>query len=294
MCQNPANSKDGRKTPEVLFERDSFYLWNVLMENGDLSYVMSEHDKYFVEFTDLIGKEKKKWQTRLGTTNIPKFIATIDYVGGGRPKPEKLNEISSNSNLLQWLKKRNMDVALIIKLVKGQLLPKNENGEDVFSQAYPAGLSKDKSPFSNPAPSRQIPYNPPTNPQIQGFQTSVLNKAMSLTQRTMSLQSAEDPDVQNLILDDSDAQLALFLSKTLTNAIMMYRQGPGPIGPPRNPGSIGPLRGRGEPSEIYPEGGLGRGSFSGRGEGLYGLSKPLLDYPMNGVEPPPKRKFEAW
>jgi hypothetical protein len=30
--------------------------------------------------------------------------------------------------------------------------------------------------------------------------------------------------VRLLIQDDSEAQLALFLSKTLTNAIMMYRQ----------------------------------------------------------------------
>ena len=43
-------------------------------------------------------------------------------------------------------------------------------------------------------------------------------------QRTMMLQSPEDPEVTNLIQEDSEAQLALFLSKTLTNAIMMYRQ----------------------------------------------------------------------
>ena len=41
----------------------------------------------------------------------------------------------------------------------------------------------------------------------------------------MLLQSPEDPDVTNLIQDESEAQLALFLSKTLINAIMMYRQG---------------------------------------------------------------------
>ena len=41
----------------------------------------------------------------------------------------------------------------------------------------------------------------------------------------MMLQSPEDPEVTNLIQDDSEAQLALFLSKTMTNAIMMYRSG---------------------------------------------------------------------
>jgi len=63
----------------------------------------------------------------------------------------------------------------------------------------------------------------------------------------MLLQSPEDPEVTNLIQDDAEAQLALFLSKTLTNAIMMYRQGgPGPIGPPNSkPGPIGPPRSKG-------------------------------------------------
>ena len=62
--------------------------------------------------------------------------------------------------------------------------------------------------------------------------------------------------------DDDEVKLALFLSKTQTNAIMMYRQGgPGPIGdhhsplrahvapspgPPSNkPGPIGPPRSKG-------------------------------------------------
>ena len=49
-------------------------------------------------------------------------------------------------------------------------------------------------------------------------------QAEQLVQRTMMLQSPEDPEVTNLIQEDSEAQLALFLSKTLTNAIMMYRQ----------------------------------------------------------------------
>ena len=279
------SSKDGKKAPDVLFERESFYLWNVQMSKGDLNYVMSENDKYFVEVTDLIGKEKKKWQTRLGTLNIPKFIATIVYVGGGRPKADKLKEeISSNSNLMQWLKKRSMDVKLLERLVTGQLLPMSGK-EDVFSQAYhqpPA--AKDKSPFSNS--SMQQPRQPVQNT----FQSNVLNKAITLTQRTMSLRTPEDPDIRNLIQDDSEVQLAMFLSKTLTNAIMAYRQG-GP-GAGRNPGPIGPPRpGNGrEVNDFYGDSGMNRNSNM---SGLYGLPKPSLDYYGNGsMEPPYKRKYE--
>ena len=116
-----------------------------------------------------------------------------------------------------------------------------------------------------------------------------MRQAEELTQRTMLLQSPEDPEVTNLIQDDAEAQLALFLSKTLTNAIMMYRQGgPGPIGPPNSkPGPIGPPRSKGgmrggrgaEFNEFYADSSLagGRGG-AGRGGGLYGLSEPLLQY----------------
>ena len=63
-------------------------------------------------------------------------------------------------------------------------------------------------------------------PQIYLAMTSMIDilQAEQLVQRTMMLQSPEDPEVTNLIQEDSEAQLALFLSKTLTNAIMMYRQ----------------------------------------------------------------------
>merc|ERR1712029_1170676 len=100
---------------------------------------------------------------------------------------------------------------------------------------------------------------------------------MGLTQRTMMLQSPEDPEVTNLIQDDSEAQLALFLSKTLTNAIMMYRQGgpsAGPIGPPRGKGGSGRGRSGQDFSEFYAD-----SSMSGR--------------PGN-MEPPFKRKYEDW
>jgi len=296
LCQNPANSKDGRKAPEVVFERESFYLWNIHISKGDLSYLMNESDKYFVEVTDLVGKEKRKWQTRLGTDNIPKFIATMVYVGGGRPKLERLSDdISSNCNLVQWLKKRDLESSLFRGLVAGSLPPKKD--EDVFSSAYQMGNGKEKSPFNNPGQSRRPPsFNQPsTTPE---HRAGILNKALNLTQRTMTLATPEDPDVQNLIQDDADAQLALFLSKTLTNAIMMFRQGgPGPIGPPTGkPGPIGPPRGggrRGELNEFYADN-MNRG-VSGRSEGLYGLSKPLLDYQGNGsLEPPYKRKYEDW
>ena len=57
------NSKEGRKAPEVLFERESVYIWNVQLASGDLNYVLQENDKVFVEVADLLGKEKRNGRT---------------------------------------------------------------------------------------------------------------------------------------------------------------------------------------------------------------------------------------
>ena len=181
--------------------------------------------------------------------------------------------------------------------------------------------AKQNSPFNNPglqAGGSMRPMgggwaglgmNSGGNLRRSEFANPIMRQAEDLTQRTMMLQSPEDPEVTNLIQDDSEAQLALFLSKTLTNAIMMYRQGgppasAGPIGPPGNkPGPIGPPRGKGgagrgartDFTEFYASSSIsGRGG--GSGGGLYGLSEPLLQYQPNhaSMEPPFKRKHEDW
>ena len=323
------HSKEGRKAPEVLFERESVFIWNVQITNGDLNYVLQENDKVFVEVVDLLGKEKKKWQNRLGSPQVPKYIATLVFVGGGRPKAEKISEdFTKNSNLVQWLNKRNIDIGLFSRLIAGNLPLKTlqSGGEDMFSQDYPnisgySGLAgqkpKQSSPFNNPGLQQGggirtmgggwsgPGMNSGSSLRRSEFANPIMRQAEDLTQRTMMLQSPEDPEVTNLIQDDSEAQLALFLSKTLTNAIMMYRQGgpsasAGPIGPPGNkPGPIGPPRsgaGRGarsgqDFSEFYAD-----TSMSGRGGGLYGLSEPLLQYQHShaSMEPPYKRKYEDW
>ena len=71
---------------------------------------------------------------------MPKFIATMVFVGGGRPKLEKMSEdFTKNSNLVQWLNKRNIDIDLFTKLIAGKVPVKtlDTGGEDMFSQDYP-------------------------------------------------------------------------------------------------------------------------------------------------------------
>ena len=114
-----------------------------------------------------------------------------------------------------------------------------------------------------------------------------LTRAVNLTQRTMQLRTPEDPEVGQLLQDESDAELAIFLSKTLTNAILMYRgtqighvnpnNPPGPIGPPRSS-----QRGRGELNDFYVEAGGRVGGGGNSVKGLYGLSTPLLDCQRDG------------
>jgi len=338
------NSKEGRKAPEVLFERESVYIWNVQLKSGDLNYVLQENDKVFVEIADLLGKEKKKWQNKLGTISVPKFVASLVFVGGGRPKADRVNEdFTKNANLVQWLNKRNIDISLFSRLIAGKLPQKTleTTGDDLYSQDYPnpggsyqnTGMLKQKqaTPFNNPVLVGSSLSRPHTGswghgPSISNtmksnaFANPIMRQAEDLTQRTMLLQSPEDPEVTNLIQDDGEAQLALFLSKTLTNAIMMYRQGGpnvGPIGPPGNkPGPIGPPRGKGgnvrggrggqDFNEFYADSAISGRGGAGRGGGLYGLSEPLLQYHNSqhspgqhfssnaSMEPPFKRKYEDW
>ena len=179
----------------------------------------------------------------------------------------------------------------------------SSNGHNSWSQhCTMSAVSRPRSEFANP----------------------IMRQAEELVQRTMMLQSPEDPDVTNLIQDDADAQLALFLSKTLTNAIMMYRQGgpspgAGPIGPPghNKPGPIGPPRGKIGSGRVGGRQGQDRGqgrqqtdfsefyadtSMGPRSGGLYGLSEPLFQLQGggggqgfgSGMEPPYKRKYEDW
>ena len=147
------HSKEGRKAPEILFERESVYIWNVQISNGDLNYVLQENDKVFVEVADLMGKDKKKWQSRLGSVQVPKFVATLVFIGGGRPKAEKVGEdFTKNSNLVQWLNKRNIDIELFSKLIAGKVPIKtlDTGGEDMFSQDYPNGSGAGVASFTNP------------------------------------------------------------------------------------------------------------------------------------------------
>ena len=53
---------------------------------------------------------------------------------------EKMSEdFTKNSNLVQWLNKRNIDIDLFTKLIAGKVPVKtlDTGGEDMFSQDYP-------------------------------------------------------------------------------------------------------------------------------------------------------------
>ena len=208
----------------------------------------------FVEVADLIGKEKKKWQNKLGNQAVPKFIASLVFVGGGRPKAEKVTEdFAKNANLVQWLNKRNIDVATFEKLLGDKLPPKvlPVEGEETYGQDYtstasftnlalasPGGLPLHRGPrkegggLGNGVSALQYPgpgagggwghhatggakggaFANPIMRQVTKI-SSVLRRvrlavwqAEDLTQRTMLLQSPEDPEVTNLIQVKSSRQ----------------------------------------------------------------------------------------
>lgn len=69
------------------------------MTGGDLNYLVKEGDKVFCEVTEIVGKDRKKWQTILQSCptgqvqSVPKYMATMVYIGSGRPKAAKLNSV---------------------------------------------------------------------------------------------------------------------------------------------------------------------------------------------------------
>ena len=67
---------------------------------------------------------------------------------------EKMSEdFTKNSNLVQWLNKRNIDIDLFTKLIAGKVPIKtlDTGGEDMFSQDYPniGGFSTNGSGTGN-------------------------------------------------------------------------------------------------------------------------------------------------
>lgn len=132
----------------------------------------------------------------------------------------------------------------------------------------------------------------------------------AMIKRVMKCTSPEDPNVRDIITSSDDLQLALFISKSLTSAIMHYtrdaenRAGTsGPIGQPPPPlHQMPPM----EPQNMYAESAYldseePLSNFQNRG--LCGLREPLLNYDIRHrrrsgeqfrnewVEPPFKRKF---
>ena len=49
-----------------------------------MSYLLHEGIKVKCEITEMTGKQKKMWQTRLGSKTIPNYLAQLVYIGGGR------------------------------------------------------------------------------------------------------------------------------------------------------------------------------------------------------------------
>ena len=63
-----------------------------------MSYLIHEGIKVKCEITKISsGRQKKMWQTRLDSQNIPNYLAQIVYIGGGR----WANKISSAKCIFQ-------------------------------------------------------------------------------------------------------------------------------------------------------------------------------------------------
>ena len=213
-----------------IFEANSVFLHTVHFSQGDLQYIFKENvEKVTVETTEFSGgKERKKMYAkvkscleRLSSMPPPAHYAQLVYVGS-RPKAtncclsEPLSEmqVQHTPNLKLWLGKRNLTCSFFSSLIKGLIPPKATH------TSTPAEEKKMDQSESETIDEKPKVEGPPNVPQ------EVVNETMSLTNalvsRVMKCTSPDDPAVQNVITGSDDLALALFISKTLSKAVMHY------------------------------------------------------------------------
>lgn len=305
---------------DVLFERDSVYIWGVHFRKGDLKYIFREGDKVFCEATEISGREKKKWQAKLGIQSIPKYMATIVFVGGGRPKSNNpklcdMEELESNTNLMQWLKKRNVEMDLFKKLLDGNLCPHEAaqapghqanamHTQDACSSCgtWPSSSTSapiPKAPFTGVYSSNEPSHfdfrmsnfeltrapPPPLPVKTVPMENPLMSQAEALIHKVLSCTSTNDENARNLIQNERELSIAEFICKTLGTAVQSYRQKTETAnatlhnrnGPPPD------IRhGPPPPGPIAPPPRMSMGSSASNlplnGGGLYGLQQPLLEF----------------
>ncbi len=243
----------------MLFERDSVYLWNVHWSHGDLNYLFKKGQYVFCEVIEVSSKAKKKWQSKLGVVNIPKFCASLVYIGGGRPKchdPSEafLEKLEANKNLQQWLTRRGIGLPFFKSIVDGQVPPPPREQES--QQLMPAELQmhhmgRELSPMSTGSqssfvgtiseapplvkrhhnhgrwPSEPVSQRPQQHQQghleQDNLENPIITQAKALLSRVMTCTSPEDPRVETLLKNESEVRLALFVSKTMEAAVEAFR-----------------------------------------------------------------------
>ena len=265
---------------DIVFERASVFLWNVNISNGDLNHVLKVSDRVFCEASEIIGvKERKKWQLRLNSDRIPKYFATLVYVGGGRPKGiipqlQSLHGLQNNTNLIQWLQKRSLDIELFHKIISGEAELKKCNLFNPTTSSFMdtnstwVGSHQERPP---PVPvGAERKQKILANNDKEEFDNPIMSQAKELIVRVMSCSKPTDPKVGTVISKESDVDLAIFMCKTLERAVQVYHA------------SKEQLRNQ-LPSNSCHENdqtniALGKEDMTPRNACLFGLSEPLLPY----------------
>lgn len=307
----------------VVFEANSIFLHTIHFQRGDLSYVLKEGDRVTVEVTEFSGgKERKRMYSKvktclekLSSSPLPCHYALLTYVGS-RPKPINCCpdpaptefDVEHTPNLKLWLTKRNITCGFFSSLIQGLAPPKRVSSENTSSRK--ASLITSSSSTSSILLMDEL-EGPPNVPKEVIEETMAQTNAM--IKRVMKCTSPDDPNVRDIITSSDDLQLALFISKSLTSAIMHYTRDTentagtsGPIGqplppPPLHQMPMAPQNTYAESAYIDTEEPPCQSNFQNRG--LCGLREPLLNYDIRHrrrsgdqfrnewVEPPYKRKF---
>ncbi|CAB4068001.1 LRR1 [Lepeophtheirus salmonis] len=194
---------------DVLFERSDFYLFNVCLKNVDISKLLKEGEKIFCEASEIIGRDRKKWQARLGVSRVPNYSANLVWLSS-RPKATDANyDYTYNNNLIQWLRKRDCSMETFQSYVDN-IPPSPKALELTYND------NSDEFAFKRHVKVEKIEYDEDSN---------IVDLGNSLVKKIIKCNSSDD-GLHSVITTETELNLAIFLHDSLKKAISFKRCGP--------------------------------------------------------------------
>ena len=170
-----------------------FYIAGVSLGKCDVRIMLVIGDKVLCQLHEMSSAEKRKMKKQANNKKI-EYMATIAYTGGDkRPKSATLTPVLS-PDLPKFLAPRGWSIEEFAAL-------------RTFGFRPPAGM--EAASISD---------------LVQQSENQQVSKAVHLTKEVLKISNVNDPAVDELLTTDMEVKIALFVSKTLTKALIQKIQ----------------------------------------------------------------------